>query len=218
MATAGKATKKEAPKESDFSWEGKNKAGKVVRGEIRAASESAANASLRRQGITISKLKKRKTSSSGKVTDKDITLFTRQLATMMKAGVPLLQAFDIVGKGTNNGAVSQAAGDIKARCRNRLQSESGLPQVPPALRPAVLQPRVGRRAGRYSRQLLDRLATYKRKDPRHQGQDQVGDVLPGFGARHRHRDHRGDHDFRHSRIQEGVFASFGADCRRRRWS
>ena len=88
MATAGKAdAKKEGPKEVNFSWEGKNKAGKVVRGDLRAASESAANAALRRQGINVTKLKKQKT-AAGKVSDKDITLFSRQLATMVKSGVP----------------------------------------------------------------------------------------------------------------------------------
>jgi hypothetical protein len=77
MATAGKdeKAKKEGPKELNFSWEGKNKQGKVVRGEIRAASEAAANAALRRQGITVTKLKKQKTGGGGSVTDKDITLF-----------------------------------------------------------------------------------------------------------------------------------------------
>ena len=98
MATAGKAKKKEGPKELSFAWEGKNKTGKVVRGEVRAASEAAANSSLRRQGISVTKLKKLKAAAGGKVTDKDITLFSRQLATMVKSGVPLLQSFDIVGK------------------------------------------------------------------------------------------------------------------------
>jgi type IV pilus assembly protein PilC len=107
MATAGKADKKVGPKELSFIWEGKNKAGKVVRGEIKAVGEAAANAALRRQGVNVTKLKKQKTGSGGKVSDKDITLFSRQLATMVKSGVPLLQSFDIVGKGTNNPALAK---------------------------------------------------------------------------------------------------------------
>ena len=113
MATAGKANAKEGPKEINFSWEGKNKAGKVVRGDIRAASESVANAALRRQGINVTKLKKQK-GASGKVSEKDITLFSRQLATMVKSGVPLLSSFDIVGKGASNPALAKLLFDIKA--------------------------------------------------------------------------------------------------------
>ena len=98
MATAARS-KASTVKESTFLWDGRNKDGKIVRGEMRAASESVVMAVLRRQGITNAKVKKMRFKSGGKVTDKDITLFTRQLATMMKSGVPLLQAFDIVGKG-----------------------------------------------------------------------------------------------------------------------
>lgn len=163
MATAGKASTKEAPKESDFSWEGKNKAGKVVRGEIRAASEAAANASLRRQGINVSKIKKRKTGSSGKVSDKDITLFSRQLATMVKSGVPLLQSFDIVGKGTNNPALAKLLFDIKADVEtgsNLATAFRKYPQYFDALFCNLVE--AGEQAGILD-SLLDRLATYKEK-------------------------------------------------------
>lgn len=164
MATAAKKTdKKEAPKEFDFSWEGKNKAGKVARGEIRAASEAAANASLRRQGITVSKLKKRKVSSSGKVSDKDITLFSRQLATMVKSGVPLLQSFDIVGKGTNNPGLAKLLFDIKADVETGSNLASAFrkyPQYFDALFCNLVE--AGEQAGILD-SLLDRLATYKEK-------------------------------------------------------
>ena len=96
-----------ASKQINYVWEGKDKKGKVIKGEMRAAGESFVNATLRRQGITVTKVKKQSSfSKKGKITDKDITLFTRQLATMMKSGVPLLQAFDIVGKGHSNPAVA----------------------------------------------------------------------------------------------------------------
>ena len=104
-----------ATKEVTYSWEGKDKKGKSVKGEIRATGESFVNATLRRQGVTVTKVKKQSSfASKGTVTDKDITLFTRQLATMMKAGVPLLQSFDIVGKGHSNPAVAKLLLDIKS--------------------------------------------------------------------------------------------------------
>jgi type IV pilus assembly protein PilC len=98
-----------------------------VQGELRAGGEAIVNATLRRQGILVTKLKK--TYSSGKkITDADITLFTRQLATMMKAGVPLLQSFDIVAKGNANPSVSKLL-QICVRRRNRDQSESGIQKI-----------------------------------------------------------------------------------------
>ncbi len=119
MATAGKNTqntKRADPsiKEFVFVWEGKDKTGKIIRGELRATSETVVQATLRRQGVLVTKVSKQRFKSGGKITDKDITLFTRQLATMMKSGVPLLQAFDIVGKGHSNPAVGKLLLDIKA--------------------------------------------------------------------------------------------------------
>lgn len=111
MAANAKATK-----EVLYSWEGKDKKGKSIKGEMKATGDSFVNATLRRQGITVTKVKKQSKlfTNKGSVSDKDITLFTRQLATMMKAGVPLLQSFDIVGKGHSNPAVAKLLGDIKA--------------------------------------------------------------------------------------------------------
>lgn len=100
-------------KENTFVWEGKSRDGKVVRGEMRAASEAVVQSTLRRQGVVGAKVKKLRFKSGGKVTPKDIALFTRQLATMMKSGVPLLQAFDIVGRGHANPAVGKLLLDIK---------------------------------------------------------------------------------------------------------
>ena len=70
-----------------------------MRGEMRATGEAQVNATLRRQGIKVVEVKKQRRGRGGTITEKDITLFTRQLATMMKSGVPLLQAFDIVAQG-----------------------------------------------------------------------------------------------------------------------
>ena len=115
MATAARKTASSRTiKESIYAWEGKDKTGKKVRGELRAASETVVNTTLRRQGILVTKVKKKSFNSGKKITDKDISLFTRQLATMMKAGVPLLQSFDIVGKGHANPSVAKLIQEIRA--------------------------------------------------------------------------------------------------------
>jgi type IV pilus assembly protein PilC len=111
MATA--AIGKDKIKEFNFTYEGKDKSGKVVKGEMRAGGEAVVSATLRRQGILVSKIKKQRAGSGGSVSEKDVTLFSRQLATMMKAGVPLLQAFDIVGKGHSNPAVGRLLMELK---------------------------------------------------------------------------------------------------------
>jgi type IV pilus assembly protein PilC len=153
-----------ATKQITFLWEGKDKKGKVVKGEIRAAGEAVVNATLRRQGITVTKVKKQGAfAAKGKITDKDITLFTRQLATMMKAGVPLLQAFDIVGKGHNNPAVAKLLGDIKSDVETGSSLSASFRKYPlyfDALFCNLVG--AGEQAGILDT-LLDRLATYKEK-------------------------------------------------------
>lgn len=107
------ATAIAAPKEFVFEWEGRDRNGKTVRGETRAAGENQVMASLRRQGVSPLKIRKRKMRSGARIKPKDIAIFTRQLATMMKAGVPLLQAFDIVGRGNTNASVTKLLNDIR---------------------------------------------------------------------------------------------------------
>ncbi|MCX7140824.1 MAG: type II secretion system F family protein [Proteobacteria bacterium] len=161
MATAGSG--KDKIKEFTFNWEGKDKQGKVVKGELRAQGEAVVNATLRRQGILVTKVKKQKAGGGGSVTEKDVTLFTRQLATMMKAGVPLLQSFDIVGKGHANPAVSRLLLSIKTE----VETGSSLTQAfrkYPLYFDALFCNLVG--AGEQAgilESLLDRLATYKEK-------------------------------------------------------
>jgi type IV pilus assembly protein PilC len=99
--------------EAVYEWEGKDKNGKQVRGEIRAGGENQVKSALRRQGVTPTKIKKRRTRSGKSIKPKDLAIFTRQLATMMKAGVPLLQAFDIVGRGNPNPSVTKLLNDIR---------------------------------------------------------------------------------------------------------
>jgi type IV pilus assembly protein PilC len=162
MATAA-AARGAGPKEFNFLWEGRDKGGKVVRGELRSVSEAAVNATLRRQGIMVQKVKKQKYGSGGKVKDKDISLFTRQLATMMKAGVPLLQSFDIVSKGAANPAVTRLLTEIKTEVETGSSLAQAFRKYPlyfDALYCNLVQ--AGEQAG-ILETLLDRLATYKEK-------------------------------------------------------
>ena len=161
MATA--RPKASAVKESTFQWEDRNKDGKSVRGEMRAASESVVQTTLRRQGITGAKVKKLRFKTGGKITDKDITLFTRQLATMMKSGVPLLQSFDIVGRGHANPAVGKLLLDIKADVETGSSLSQAFRKFPlyfDALFCNLVA--AGEQAGILDT-LLDRLAAYKEK-------------------------------------------------------
>ncbi len=153
-----------ATKQITYVWEGKDKKGKVIKGEMRAAGDSFVSATLRRQGITVTKVKKQSGfAKKGTIKDKDISLFTRQLATMMKAGVPLLQAFDIVGKGHNNPAVAKLLGDIKADVETG-SSLSGSFRKYPLYFDSLYCNLVGagEQAGILD-SLLDRLATYQEK-------------------------------------------------------
>jgi len=162
MATAARS-KASSAKESAFLWEGRNKDGKTVRGEMRAASESVVQAVLRRQGITNTKVKKVRFKSGGKVTEKDIALFTRQLATMMKSGVPLLQAFDIVGRGHANPAVGKLLLDIKSDVETGTSLSQAFRKFPLHFDTLYCNlVSAGEQAGILD-SLLDRLATYKEK-------------------------------------------------------
>jgi type IV pilus assembly protein PilC len=164
MATAaGKSVRAGTAKEVIFAWEGKDKAGKIVKGELRAGSETIVTVTLRRQGILVTKVKKKSFSTGKKITDKDITLFTRQLATMMKAGVPLLQSFDIVAKGHANPAVSKLLQDIKGDIETGSSLNQAFRKYPlyfDALFCNLVA--AGEQAG-ILEDLLARLATYKEK-------------------------------------------------------
>src|SRR3989441_10456903 len=159
MATAAIARGKDI----NFAWEGKDKSGKVMRGEMRAPGEAMVNATLRRQGIIVTKVKKQRAGRGGSVSDKDITLFTRQLATMMKAGVPLLQSFDIVGKGHANPAVARLLMALKTDVETGSALAAAFRKYPlyfDALFCNLVA--AGEQAG-ILETLLDRLANYKEK-------------------------------------------------------
>lgn len=150
-------------KEITFLWEGKDKTGKGVKGEIKAISETIARANLRRNGTNVIKIKKLKTSGGSAVTSKDISLFTRQLATMMKSGVPLLQAFDIVGKGHSNPKVAKLLLDIKTDVETGSSLEQAFRKYPLFFDDLYCNLiGAGESAGILD-SLLDRLATYQEK-------------------------------------------------------
>lgn len=164
MATsARKVGSTTLPKESVFAWEGKDKSGKIVRGELRAGGESVVSATLRRQGVLVTKVKKKTYRSGKKVSEKDITLFTRQLATMMKAGVPLLQSFDIVAKGNDNPSVSKLVQDIRSDVETGTSLNQAFRKFPLYFDPLFCNlVGAGEQAG-ILEDLLTRLAIYKEK-------------------------------------------------------
>ena len=163
MATANLARRPPGTKESIFAWEGKDRNGKNVRGEMRAVGDALVNSSLRKQGILVTKIKKQTFKSGKKIRDKDVTLFTRQLATMMKAGVPLLQAFDIVGRGHANASVSKLLNDVRSDIETGSSLNQAFRKYPLYFDPLFCNlVGAGEQAGILD-SLLDRLATYKEK-------------------------------------------------------
>src|SRR3954471_6709973 len=150
-------------KESIYAWEGKDKSGKTVRGELRAGGEAIVNVTLRRQGVMVTKVKKKVYRSGKKITDKDISMFTRQLATMMKAGVPLLQSFDIVGKGHANPSMAKLIMDLRADIETGTSLNNAFRKYPLYFDPLFCNlVGAGEQAG-ILEELLHRLAIYKEK-------------------------------------------------------
>jgi len=152
-----------APREHTFAWEGRDRTGKVVRGEVRAEGPAVVQSSLRRQGIAVTKVTRRRYKKGRKIGEKDITLFTRQLATMMKAGVPLLQSFDIVARGTNNASVSKLFADIRGDVETGTSLSQAFRKYPLYFDSLFCNlVGAGEQAGILD-DLLDRLASYKEK-------------------------------------------------------
>jgi type IV pilus assembly protein PilC len=150
-------------KEYNFAWEGKDRSGKTIKGEIRAGGANVVQATLRRQGIIVLKVTKKRMKSGGKVNDKDITLFTRQLATMMRSGVPLLQAFEIVCKGTDNPAVAKLFSEIKQDVETGTSLSNAFRKYPLYFDDLFCNLVGAGEAAGILDDLLDRLATYKEK-------------------------------------------------------
>jgi type IV pilus assembly protein PilC len=146
-----------------WEWEGKDRAGKVVRGELRAETEAVAKTQLRRQGINVVKVKRRRSGFGRKITEKDITLFTRQLSTMMRAGVPLLQAFDIAAKGHGNPAVTKMLLEVRADVETGLSLAEAFRKRPLYFDKLFCNLIAAGETGGVLDSLLDKLATYKEK-------------------------------------------------------
>jgi type IV pilus assembly protein PilC len=160
MATA---TLAKPNKEIIFEWEGKDRNGKIVRGEMRAGGESVVNASLRRQGILVNKVKKRRSSGGKAIKQKDIAIFTRQLATMMKAGVPLLQSFDIVARGSTNARMTKLLNDIRSDVETGTSLSSAFRKHPLHFDALYCNLVEAGETGGILEALLDRLAIYQEK-------------------------------------------------------
>jgi type IV pilus assembly protein PilC len=165
MATGAiaKAKPRVEVRESVFHWEGRDKNGRVVKGEMRAGGESVVAASLRRRGVMVSKIKKQSFSRGRKITGKDLALFTRQLSTMLKAGVPLMQSFDIVGRGHANPSMARLMNDIRMDVETGTSLNQAFRKYPLYFDPLFCNlVAAGEQAG-ILETLLDRLAMYQEK-------------------------------------------------------
>ena len=160
MATAAAAR---SIKEIIFEWEGKDKNGKLVRGEMRAGGEAMVSASLRRQGILTTKIKKRRLSGGRTIKQKDIAIFTRQLATMMRAGVPLIQSFDIVARGSTNPKMTRLLNDIRTDVETGTSLSAAFRKFPLHFDALYCNLVEAGEAGGILEALLDRLAVYQEK-------------------------------------------------------
>jgi type IV pilus assembly protein PilC len=160
MATAAAARD---IKEFVFEWEGKDKNGKVVRGEVRSAGEAQVSAQLRRQGVLVTKVRKRRMRGGSSIKQKDIAIFTRQLATMMKAGVPLLQAFDIVARGATNPRMTKLLTDIRTDVETGTSLSVAFRKHPMQFNALYCNLVEAGEAGGILEQLLERLAIYEEK-------------------------------------------------------
>jgi type IV pilus assembly protein PilC len=162
MATTLTA-KREPVREALFLWEGKDKTGRAIKGEMRAGGESVVAASLRRRGILATKIKKQTFSKGRKISSKDIALFTRQLSTMLKAGVPLMQSFEIVGRGHANPSMGRLMNDIRMDVETGTSLNQAFRKYPLYFDPLFSNlVAAGEQAG-ILETLLDRLATYQEK-------------------------------------------------------
>src|SRR5690349_22863136 len=161
-ATVGaKAIKRDVP----FSWSGMDKKGNRVSGKSLAPDETALRADLRRQGIAVSRIKKQSQAfkSGGKVNSADIAVFSRQLATMLAAGIPLVQAFEIVGNGNEKPAMQKLILDIKQDVEGGTSLHEALGKHPLYFDDLYVNlVQAGELAGALE-SLLDKVATYKQK-------------------------------------------------------
>ena len=161
MAASATATKRE----TQFIWEGKDKRGNKVRGKALAANETALRADLRRQGVAATRVKTqgKPMFGGGKVEPEDIAVFSRQLATMMAAGIPMVQSFEIIGNGHEKPAMQKLVLDIKANIEGGSTLHESLAKHPLYFDSLFVNlVEAGEQAGALE-SLLDKIATYKEK-------------------------------------------------------
>ena len=160
-STAIRTVKRDLP----FSWEGRDRKGQKVKGRTVAQNEQAVRGELRRQGIAATRIKKHSTAarSGGKVNALDIAVFSRQLATMLGAGIPLVQAFEIIGAGHDKPSMQKLLLDIKADIEGGTSLHEALAKHPLHFDDLYVNlTEAGEQAGALE-SLLDKIATYKEK-------------------------------------------------------
>jgi type IV pilus assembly protein PilC len=165
MAPAATTTVKTIKRDIPFTWEGKDKRGTRVKGKSLAPDETSLRADLRRQGIAPSKIRKQSQAmrSGGKVNASDIAVFARQLATMLAAGIPMVQAFEIVGNGNEKPAMQKLVLDIKSDVEGGTSLYESLAKHPLYFDDLFVNlVQAGEQAGALE-SLLDKVATYKEK-------------------------------------------------------
>jgi type IV pilus assembly protein PilC len=146
-----------------FVWEGKDKRGKLVKGRTLAKDELSLRAQLRQQGVAAGRIKKQSGRTGGKVKAGDIAVFARQLATMMAAGIPMVQSFEIVGAGHENPAMQKLILDIKQDVEGGMALHEALAKRPLYFDDLFVNlVEAGEQAGALEN-LLDKVATYKEK-------------------------------------------------------
>jgi type IV pilus assembly protein PilC len=165
MAPAATTTVKALKRDMPFTWEGRDKRGTRVKGKSLAPDEAALRADLRRQGIAPSKIRKQSHGfrAGGKVKPEDIAVFSRQLATMLAAGIPMVQAFEIVGNGSDKPAMQKLILDIKSDVEGGTSLHEALGKHPLYFDDLFVNlVQAGEQAGALE-SLLDKVATYKEK-------------------------------------------------------
>src|SRR5689334_14105467 len=165
MAPAATATVKTIKRDVPFNWQGMDKKGNRVKGKSLAPDEATLRADLRRQGIAASRIKKQSQAfkSGGKVNAGDVAVFSRQLATMLAAGIPLVQAFEIVGNGHEKPAMQKLILDIKQDVEGGTSLHESLAKHPLYFDDLFVNlVEAGEQAGALET-LLDKIATYKEK-------------------------------------------------------
>jgi type IV pilus assembly protein PilC len=162
MATATAQARRDV-KEYTYLWEGIDRNNRQVRGESRAASETVVTTNLRRQGVRIVKIKRQTFRGGKSVGEKDITFFTRQLATMLKAGVPLLQSFEIIARGHSNPRFSRLMMDIKSKIETGSSMSQAFREHPKHFDALFCNLVAAGETSGMLDAILDRIATYKEK-------------------------------------------------------